>query len=85
MVGGKKDKRLKKARNNPGNVTFDELGAILEDNGFKLDRVNGSHHVFEHEETGEPLIIPKHGKNVSAVYVKQAIDAIDRLGGSDAD
>jgi len=80
-----KKKRLDKIRNSPNNVSFDELGTVLQDHGFKLDRVNGSHHVYEHEDLEDPIIIPRHGnKKVGAVYVKKVLDAIDKLRGTDA-
>ncbi|MEP7292629.1 MAG: type II toxin-antitoxin system HicA family toxin [Chloroflexota bacterium] len=76
----KRDKRLQKLRNNPQNVSLEELRQILEDHGFWLDRIVGSHHVFR-AEVGEQtwkVVIPFH-KPVKIVYVKQALAAIDEI------
>jgi predicted RNA binding protein YcfA (HicA-like mRNA interferase family) len=33
---------------------------LLEDRGWELDRVTGSHHVFYHPDTGTRTIVPVH-------------------------
>ncbi len=37
---------------------------ILEQNGFILDRVKGSHHIFYHPETKRRVVVPLHKKNL---------------------
>ena len=73
FIMAKRDKRLQKARNNPKGVSFDDLRGILENHGFNLDHATGSHHIFEHEDTGDTLSIPSHDKTVKPVYVKQVL------------
>lgn len=34
---------------------------IAKDNGWVLRRINGSHHLFKHPETGKAVPIPIHG------------------------
>lgn len=76
----KRDKRLQKLRQNPKNVSLEELRQVLESYGFYLDRIVCSHHVFR-AEVGEhvwKLVIPFQ-KPIKIVYVKQAIEAIDEI------
>jgi predicted RNA binding protein YcfA (HicA-like mRNA interferase family) len=41
-----------------------ELIAILTGNGFELDRVNGSHHIFVNRTTGKRTVVPVHSKDL---------------------
>lgn len=76
----KRDKRLQKLRQNPRNVSLDELRPILEDYGFWLDRVVGSHYIFRAEIGGRSwkVVIPFH-KPIKIVYIKQALIAMDEI------
>ena len=50
----------------------------MEDNGFSLDRVSGSHHVFVHPDIETPINIQKKKDGTAKGYqVKQAIKIID--------
>ena len=53
------------------NVTYAELAAVLQQQGWKLDRVTGSHHIFRSPK-GQMLSLPRHGKELKPVYVKEA-------------
>jgi predicted RNA binding protein YcfA (HicA-like mRNA interferase family) len=37
---------------------------ILEDDGFVLDRVKGSHHIYYHPQTRKRAIVPVHKKDL---------------------
>jgi predicted RNA binding protein YcfA (HicA-like mRNA interferase family) len=76
----RREKRLRKLRQNPKNVSLEELSQVLTDFGFWLDTVNGSHHVFRNslQNKAWKLTIPFR-KPVLAIYVKQAIVAIDEV------
>ena len=52
-------------------ITYAELSAVLTHEGWTLDRVTGSHHIFRSPK-GQMLSIPRHGKDVKPVYVKEA-------------
>jgi predicted RNA binding protein YcfA (HicA-like mRNA interferase family) len=73
----KRDKLLQRLRNNPKNVTFDELVTLLGQYGILLERVRGSHHVFNTEigDKTYTLTIPYH-RPLKAVYIKNALDLI---------
>jgi predicted RNA binding protein YcfA (HicA-like mRNA interferase family) len=72
----KRKKLLEKLRNNPKGVTSFELTTLLEQHRFSLNRVTGSHHVFQ-SPSRQTLVIPVHNNKVSPTYVKIAIAAID--------
>jgi predicted RNA binding protein YcfA (HicA-like mRNA interferase family) len=52
----KRRKRLEKLRQNPKDVSFDDLRKVLEDFGFELVRSCGSHFAFRHDELEELFI-----------------------------
>ena len=72
------DKLNQKIRRNPNNIKFQELVSWLENNGFSLDRVSGSHHIFVHPSIDTPINIQKKKDGTAKTYqVKQAIKIID--------
>jgi len=74
----KAEKKNQKIRRNPNNIKFGEFIAWLENNGFKLDRVSGSHHVFVHPDIETPINAQKKKDGTAKAYqVKQAIKIID--------
>ena len=76
----KRQKRLDKMRQNPKNVSFDELRIVLEDFGFEFVRSNGSHHSFNVVINGEPrLFVVPYKHPIKAVYVREALDLIDKI------
>jgi len=72
---GKKEKLLELLRNSPNNVTFGDIRKLLELEGFDLDRITGSHHIFKREEI--VLVIPVHNNRVKSVYVKRFVELIE--------
>ena len=74
----KADKKNQRIRRNPANITFQDFISWLEENGFILDRVSGSHHVFVHPVIETPINIQKKKDGTAKAYqVKQAIKLID--------
>lgn len=53
---------------------FSEVRGLLEARGYRLDRIRGSHHIFE-KPGCRPMIVPVHGGKVQPGYVRQ----IERL------
>jgi len=54
----------------PGERRFTEVRTMLEDLGYVLARINGSHHIFT--KSGAPLVsIPVHHGKVKPFYVRQ--------------
>lgn len=44
----KKAKLLRKLLSGSKNISFSDAAACAEAFGFRLDRINGSHHIFVH-------------------------------------
>lgn len=49
---------------------FADIRRALEQHGWTLDRINGSHHVFV-KEGEQPISIPVHKGRVKPVYVRK--------------
>lgn len=54
-----------------------EIIRIIEKNGFELDRVKGSHHIYYHKETKRRVVVPLHKKD----FPKGTLAAIPRQVG----
>jgi predicted RNA binding protein YcfA (HicA-like mRNA interferase family) len=77
----KRDKLRRKLRNNPVDVTMREVQTLLENFGFVLDCVSGSHHLFVYEVDTiyHSINIPLHGRKVKKLYVSRVSDLLDEL------
>ncbi len=76
----KRKKLLQRIRQNPKNVSFEDLRKLLEGYGFILKRTKGSHNSFVGQVSGksETLVVPdKHP--LQAVYVKKALKFIELI------
>lgn len=82
----KREKRLQKLRNNPKDVSFDDLRLVLEDYGFELQNIVGSHHTFRIMINENPhlLVIPFR-RPIKPIYVKKALQLIDKVIDEDED
>ena len=72
------DKLIKKIERKPisKDITLLELQTYLTHYGFKNDRVNGSHNNYVNKERGLLVTIPCHGKEIKAIYIKLAVEAV---------
>ena len=73
---GKREKLIDRLTNSPQNATFTDIRNLLEYEGFYLDRIEGSHHVFKYAETS--FVIPVHNNRVKALYVRKVLELIER-------
>ena len=72
------NKKNQKIRRNHNNIKFQDFVSWLEDNGFSLDRVSGSHHIFVHPIFETPINAQQKKDGTAKAYqVKQAIKIID--------
>jgi predicted RNA binding protein YcfA (HicA-like mRNA interferase family) len=71
----RKLKLLERLKNNPHGATFADIRTLLLQEGFALDRVAGSHHIFK--RSGVTFVIPVHKGRVKSVYVKRVIELIE--------
>ncbi len=42
-------------------VSGKRMCRLLEQRGWQLDRIKGSHHIYRHPETGQIVSVPVHG------------------------
>lgn len=76
----KRERLLDAVKRAPHNVTFAKLRKLLEQEGFFLERIGGSHHNFRRGST--IFVVPVHNNRVKIVYVKRAIEIIEGHGES---
>jgi len=54
-------------------VTGKHMCRVLERNGWKLERIKGSHHIYSHPRNVFPLPVPVHGNKTLAKGTQRAI------------
>ena len=75
------NKLYQKIKNNPKNVSFNELDKLLTRfGGFKRRNPRGgsSHYTYSHSDLSEIITIPK-SRPVKPIYIKKALRAIDMV------
>jgi len=45
-------------------LTPEKTIKVLEKNGFVLDRIKGSHHIYYHPETKRRVVVPLHKRDL---------------------
>jgi len=76
----KREKLRERLKNNPNNATFSDIRKLLEQEGFTLDRITGSHHIFTKDEI--TFVVPVHNNRVKTIYVKRVIELIEQSDNS---
>ena len=73
----KREKLLSAIKNNPKDVSFEDLCKLLEWDGWqhKSTQTSSSHYVYKKEGVGKITIV-KSGGNVKPEYVKKALEAM---------
>ncbi|MGE4294724.1 MAG: type II toxin-antitoxin system HicA family toxin [Campylobacterales bacterium] len=72
----KKDKLLESIKNNPHDVSFQDIKKLLEERGFSCRQPNkGSSHFIFTKAGSEPISIPSK-RPIKAVYVKKVLKLI---------
>lgn len=74
------EKRLKKFYRKPipNDITFDEVQTLAEYFGCIVVG-GGSHMKVVHKSSGTVIAIPRHGKTVKEIYIKQLKVLFDRI------
>ena len=75
----RKQKLLDRLTNNPKAVRFDDLRTLMFYEGFKLERIRGSHHIFSRPDM--TIVIPVHANHVKSIYVRRVIALIQQTKG----
>ena len=73
----KKQKLLQKLLTGTKNIRFSEAVACAESFGFRLDRVNGSHHIFTHPDISELLNLQNVKGKAKPYQIKQLLQLIE--------
>ena len=71
-------KLLAKALNSPKNLRFSEIVALVEAFGFRLSRVSGSHHMFEHPDVPELVNLQEVGGQAKPYQIRQFLALVER-------
>ena len=73
-----KSKLLKKLLSGSKNIRFSEAVAGAEMFGFRLQRINGSHHIFAHPEVLELVNLQDVKGKAKPYQVKQLLQLVER-------
>ena len=71
-------KLLEKALASPHNFRFSEARALAESLGFRLSRVNGSHHIFVHPGIPELLNLQEVRSQAKPYQIRQLLQLTER-------
>ena len=74
----KKQKLLKKLLTSTRNIRFDEITVCAELFGFRLDRVNGSHHIYVHPDVPELINLQNVKGKAKPYQIKQFLNIIEK-------
>ena len=74
----KKQKILRKLLSGSRNFRFSESQAALEAFGFRLSRVNGSHHIYTHPDIPELKNLQNVGSKAKSYQIKQFVEMVER-------
>ncbi|MGO9122693.1 MAG: type II toxin-antitoxin system HicA family toxin [Desulfomonilaceae bacterium] len=74
----KKRKLLQKLLSDSKSIRFGEACACAEAFGFRLSRINGSHHIYVHPEIPELVNLQNVGGKAKAYQIKQLLQIIER-------
>ena len=76
---------LETARSGPQNLRFRDFVRLVEELGFRLVRVSGSHHIFTHPAVRELVNLQDVAGRAKPYQVRQVLKLVDRynltLGG----
>ena len=72
-----KKKLLEKALRGSRNISFNEIIALVEAFGFRLTRVNGSHHIFVHPQVKELVNLQEVNGKAKPYQVNQFLKLVE--------
>jgi hypothetical protein len=64
----------------PRSVRFREFQRVLTCFGFALDRVRGSHHIYQHRLVARPLSVQPVGNMAKPYQIEQFLDIVEEFG-----
>ncbi|MDL1979091.1 MAG: type II toxin-antitoxin system HicA family toxin [Deltaproteobacteria bacterium] len=72
-----KRKLLKKLLSGSKNIRFSEATSVAEAFGFRLDRINGSHHIYVHPDVPELANLQKVKGKAKPYQIRQLLKIIE--------
>ncbi|PKO22283.1 MAG: hypothetical protein CVU38_10240 [Chloroflexi bacterium HGW-Chloroflexi-1] len=69
---------LLKALAGSRNIRFSEIVSLAEGFGFRLARINGSHHIFIHPDVDEPINLQEVNGQAKPYQVRQFLKLVER-------
>ena len=72
------EKVLTKLLSGSKNIRFSEFVSLIEAYGFRLSRINGSHHIFKHPDVEEIVNIQNVKGQIKPYQIKQLLQLIER-------
>ena len=73
-----KRKLFLKVLSGSSNIRFSDVRALIEALGFRLVRVSGSHHIFEHSNVRELVNIQESNGQAKPYQIRQFPQIVDR-------
>ncbi len=74
----KKLKLLQRLLINQKNVKFNDAVSCAEAFGFRLDRINGSHHIFVHDKISELVNLQNVKGKAKSYQIKQLLQLVEK-------
>ena len=71
------EKLLSKIKSNRKNVKFSDFVKLVVAFGFRISRVNGSHHIFVHKKIGAIINLQNVKGEAKPYQIKQFLDIIE--------
>ena len=71
-------KLLKKALAGSKGIRFGDMVTLIEAFGFRLARVSGSHHIFEHPDVPEIVNVQNHKGKAKPYQVRQFLELVEQ-------
>ncbi len=75
----RRQKLLNKVLAGAHNVRFAEICRLAEAFGYRLDRVSGSHHIYEHPQADRPLNLQNVAGKAKSYQVRQFLRDIEEF------
>jgi len=72
-----KKKLLAKVASGSKNISFNEMVTLIEAFGYRLSRVNGSHHIFVHPEVPELVNLQEVGGKAKPYQIRQFLRLVE--------
>ena len=70
-------KTLERILSGSRNVSFADMRRLIEAFGFRLSRVNGSHHIFQHPDIAELVNLQDVGGQAKPYQIRQVLKLVE--------